>query len=57
MEKVQKMHESCIIMLINPTLYYFLDKITFDPQKNIDRVHIVQNSSRIDYCVTTDQVS
>ena len=55
-EKVQKTHKLRMIMLINPSLYNFLEKIIFDLQITIDRVHPVQILSRSDYCITT-QVS
>ena len=28
--KIEKMHKLCMIMLINPSCYHFLEKITFD---------------------------
>ena len=39
-------------MLINP--YDSLEKIIFDFQMTIDRVHPVRISSRSDNCITTD---
>ena len=53
-EKVQKTHKLCIIMLINPSLHNFLENIIFDFQITIDRVHPVQISSRSDNCIATD---
>ena len=47
-EKVQKTHKLCIIMLINPSLNNFLENIIFDFQITIDTVHRVQISSRSD---------
>ena len=41
-------------MLINPSLYNFLEIIIFDFQIARDRVHPVQISSRSDHCITTD---
>ena len=52
--KVQKTHQLCIIMLINPSLHNFLENIIFDFQITIDTVHPVQISSRSDNCITTD---
>ena len=52
--KVKKTHSLCIIMLINPSLYDFLQKIIFDFQITTDRVHHIQISSRSDNCITTD---
>ena len=53
-EKEQKTHFLCIIMLINPSLHDFLENIIFDFQITIDTVHPVQISSRSDNCITTD---
>ena len=53
-EKVQKTHKLCIIMLIHPPWYNFSEKILFDLQINIDWVHPVQISSRSYYCISTD---
>ena len=41
-------------MLINPSLYNFLEKNIFDFQITIDRVHPVQISSCSDHCIPTD---
>ena len=51
---VQKTHELCIIMLINPSLHDFLENIIFDFQITIDTVHPVQISSPSDNCITTE---
>ena len=51
--KSAKTHKLCIIMLINPSSYNFLEKIIFDLQITIDRVNPVQISSCSDYCITT----
>ena len=53
-EKEQKKHYLCIIMLINPSLHNFLENIIFDFQITIDTVHPVQISSRSDNCITID---
>ena len=53
-EKVQKTHKLCIIMLINPSLHNFLEKIIFDFQTTIDRVYPAQSSSLSDKCIATD---
>ena len=52
--KSAKTHKLCIIMLIYPSWYNFLEKNIFDLQITIDRVHPVQISSRSDNCITTD---
>ena len=52
-EKSAKTHELCIIILINPSSYNFLEKIIFDFQIAIDRAHPVQIASRSDYCIST----
>ena len=44
-------------MLINPSSYDFLEKITCDLQIPTDRVHPVQISSRSDNCISTDIIS
>ena len=54
MEEVQKTHKLCIIMLINPSLYNFLEIIILDHQLTLDRVHPVRISSPSDNCITTD---
>ena len=41
-------------MLINPSLYNFLEDIIFDFQITIDKVNPVQISSCSDNCITTD---
>ena len=41
-------------MLINPPLHNLLENIIFDFQIAIDTVHLVQISSRLDNCITTD---
>ena len=55
-EKVQKTHYLCMIMLINPSFHNFLENVIFDFQITIDTVHPVQISSRSDNCITTDIV-
>ena len=52
--KSAKTHELCIIMLIIPSWYNFLEKIIVDLQITMDRVHLVQIASCSDYCITTD---
>ena len=44
-EKVQETHKLCLIILINPSSY--LEKIIFDLQISLPRVHPVQSSSQI----------
>ena len=52
-EKVQKGIKLCTIMLINPSQHNFLEKIIFDVQITLDRVHAVRILSLLDYCITT----
>ena len=52
-EKKQKTHKLCIMMLINPSQYNFLGKIIFDLHITIDRVHPVKILIRSGYCITT----
>ena len=47
--KSAKTHKLCIIVLINPSPYNFVEKIIFDLQLTIDRVHSVQIASCSDY--------
>ena len=51
-EKVQKAHQLCIIMLITPSLYNFLEKSIFGFQIIMDKVHPAQISSPSDNCIT-----
>ena len=51
--KSAKTHKSCIIMLINPSWYNFLEKIIFNLQITIDRLHPVQILRHSHYCITT----
>ena len=51
-EKSAKEHKLCIIMLINPFWYNFLEKNIFDLQTTIDRVHPVKIWSCSDYGIT-----
>ena len=53
-EKVQKTHKLCIIMLINPSSYNFFEKNIFDLQITMERVHPVQISSRSVHCIITN---
>ena len=55
-KKSAKKHKLCIIMLINPSLYDFLEKNIFDLQIAIDRIHPVQILSCLDYCIPTDMM-
>ena len=41
-------------MLFNASLYNFLEKIIFDFQITVDRVHPVHILSRLDYCITNN---
>ena len=53
-EKRQKTHKICLIVLINPSWYSFLEKIILDIQVCIPREHPFQISSRSDYCIAAD---
>ena len=52
--KLRKTHRICILILINPSWYYFIGKIIFDLQISIDSVHHLQISNCLDYCLTTE---
>ena len=54
LNKGRKSAKNALIMLIDLFLHNFLEKIIFDFQITIDRVHPVQISSRSDNCITTD---
>ena len=41
-------------MLINPSLYYVLEKLIFDPQITLDRVHPIQILSCSDYSIANN---
>ena len=43
-------------MLINPSYYNFIEKIIFDLQITIDRVHPVQIFTCSDYYITTNKM-
>ena len=51
MKKAKIMLNYAKKMLLN---IVFLEKIIFDLQVTIHRIHPVQSSSRSDYCITTD---
>ena len=48
---VQKTHKLCIITLINPSLYNCSKIIIIDLYI---KIHHVQSSGRLDYCISTD---
>ena len=54
LSKRRKSAKNALIMLINPSLYNFLENIIFDFQITIDKVQPVQISSPSDNCITTD---